>query len=163
MRLDLYHAKKNHFYYVDFICLHATHAFSFGIPKGVIDTYLNKKFPMEKYTITIDHPITKFKKEIEKIELCGNWSEQLTSTSGEFCVYAQLRWNKSNGDIELSKINLLKINAKELGELPSSISQSLNATVLSLLDGTCVYHMTEFMVKQIESIHVEETNLYFKF
>jgi hypothetical protein len=139
------------------------HAFSIGIPKGVIDTFLNKKFPMEKYTITIDHPITKFKKEIEKIELCGNWSEKLTLTSGEFCVDAQLRWNKRNGDIELSKINLLKINAKGLGELPRSIGQSLNATVLSLLDGTCVYHMTEFMGKHLESIHVEETSLSFKF
>ena len=140
-----------------------THAFSIGIPKSLIDTSLTKKFPMEKYTITIDQPITKFKKEIEKIELCGNWSEKLTRAKGEFCLDAQLRWNKSKGDIELSKINLLKINTKDLGELPKSISQTLNTTFLILLDGTSVYHMPDFMGKHLDSIQVEETSLRFTF
>ena len=40
------------------------HAFSFGVPKDLIDIAVTKKFPMEKYTLAIDHPITKFKKEL---------------------------------------------------------------------------------------------------
>ena len=135
------------------------HAFSFGVPKDLIDIAVTKKFPMEKYTLAIDHPITKFKKELAKIELCGTWSEKLTHASGEFCVDVQPRWNKSKGDIEISKINILKINAKDLGELPTALSKTLNATVLSLLDGTSIYHMPDFLGKQLQSIHVDEDSI----
>ena len=135
------------------------HAFSFGVHKDLIDIAVTKKFQMEKYTLAIDHPITKFKKELAKIELCGTWSEKLTHASGEFCVDVQPRWNKSKGDIEISKINILKINAKDLGELPTALSKTLNATVLSLLDGTSIYHMPDFLGKQLQSIHVDEDSI----
>jgi len=135
------------------------HALSLGVPKGLIDIAVIKKFPMEKYTLAIDHPTTKFKKELSKIELCGTWSEKLTHASGEFCVDVQPRWNKSKGDIEISKVNILKINSKDLGELPVALSKTLNATVLILLDGISIYHMPDFLGKQLESIHVDEDSI----
>jgi len=148
----------SNFYLLPLAC-----AFSIGIPKTLIDSAMIKKFPLEKYTVTIDHPITKFKKEIEKIEICGSWSEKLTRAVGEFCVNAQPRWNKSKGDIEISKINVLKMTVKDFGELPASLSHSLNTSVLFLLDGISVYHAPDFMGKHLESIQVEESSIKLNF
>ncbi len=134
-------------------------AFSFGVPKDLIESAVAKKFPMEKYTITLDHPVLKFKKVIGKIEICGLWSEKITRATGEFCLDAQPLWNKGKGDIEIAKLNILKISAKDYGELPANISRTLNASVLSLLDGTSIYHVPDLVGQHLENIQIEESSL----
>ena len=151
--------KKLIFIASSFYLIASACAFSIGVPKTLIDSAMIKKFPLQKYTVTLDHPVSKFKKDIEKIEICGSWSEKLTHSVGEFCVDAQPRWNKSKGDVEISKINILKMTMKDFGELPSSLSQSLNSSVLILLDGISVYHAPDVMGKHLESIQVDDSSL----
>jgi len=74
------------FLFLSFCSLFNVHAISIGVPKGIIESAIVKKFPFEKYTVTLDQPVIKFKKEIQKIEICGRWLEKITRNSGDFCL-----------------------------------------------------------------------------
>ncbi len=136
----------------------AAMAISLSIPKTLIDGAVEKKFPKEKLTITLDKPSTKFNKDRQKIELCGTWASKVPQRSGEFCVDTQPVWNKAKGDIEISKVNILKLTAGDDKELPSAVASTLNATLLTLLDGTSVYHVPDMVGKRLESIEVQESS-----
>lgn len=136
----------------------AAMAISLSIPKTLIDGAVAKKFPKEKLTITLDKPSTKFNKDRQKIELCGTWASKVPQRSGEFCVDTQPVWNKAKGDIEISKVNILKLTAGDDKELPSAVASTLNATLLTLLDGTSVYHVPDIVGKRLESIEVQESS-----
>lgn len=136
----------------------AAMAISLSIPKTLIDGAVAKKFPKEKLTITLDKPSTKFNKDRQKIELCGTWASKVPQRSGEFCVDTQPVWNKAKGDIEISKVNILKLTAGDDKELPSAVVSTLNATLLTLLDGTSVYHVPDMVGKRLESIEVQESS-----
>ncbi|MCX7264555.1 MAG: hypothetical protein EBQ86_08840 [Betaproteobacteria bacterium] len=136
----------------------AAMAISLSIPKTLIDGAVAKKFPKEKLTITLDKPSTKFNKDRQKIELCGTWASKVPQRSGEFCVDTQPVWNKAKGDIEISKVNILKLTAGDDKELPSAVASTLNATLLTLLDGTSVYHVPDMVGKRLESIEVQESS-----
>ena len=131
---------------------------SLSIPKSLIDMGVAKKFPKEKLTITLDKPVTKFNKERQKIELCGTWASKIPPRSGDFCADTQPVWNKQKGDIEISKINILKLTSGDGKELSSSISTNLNSTIFVLLDGTSVYHVPDMVGKRIDAIEVNESN-----
>jgi len=131
---------------------------SLSIPKALIDIGVAKKFPKEKLSITLDKPVTVFSKERQKIELCGTWASKLPSRSGEFCVDTQPVWNKEKGDIEISKVNILKLTAGDGKELSSSISSALNSSILTVLDGTSVHHVTEMIGKRLDAIEIQESS-----
>jgi len=99
-----------------FFVIQSALAISLSIPKPLIDIGVTKKFPKEKLTITLDKPTTKFSKERQKIELCGVWASKLPQRTGEFCVDTQPVWNKEKGDIEISKVNILKLTAADCYE-----------------------------------------------
>ena len=86
------------------------YALSLSIPKSIVDNAISKKFPKEKLSIALDKPTTKFIKDSQKIELCGIWLSKISQHKGDFCIDTQLNWNKSKGNVEISKINILKIN-----------------------------------------------------
>jgi hypothetical protein len=121
-----------------FFVIQSALAISLSIPKSLIDIGVAKKFPKEKLTITLDKPATKFSKERQKIELCGVWTSKLPQRSGEFCVDTQPVWNKDKGDIEISKVNILKLTAADGKELSGTFINTLNSTLLTLFDGTSV-------------------------
>jgi hypothetical protein len=131
---------------------------SLSIPKALIDIGVAKKFPKEKLSITLDKPVTVFNKDRQKIELCGTWASKLPARSGEFCVDTQPVWNKEKGDIEISKVNILKLTAGDGKELSSSISSALNSSILTFLDGTSVHHVTEMIGKRLEAIEIQESS-----
>jgi hypothetical protein len=133
-------------------------ALSLSIPKSLIDLAVAKKFPKEKLTITLDQPITKFSKERQKIELCGTWASKLPQRKGEFCIDTQPVWNKDKGDIEISKVNILKFTTSDGKELSSSITATLNSTLLTVLDGTSVYHVPDMIGKKLDAIEVQENS-----
>ena len=133
-------------------------ALSLSIPKSLIDQAVAKKFPKEKITFTLDQPITKFCKERQKIELCGTWASKLPQRAGEFCVDTQPVWNKDKGDIEISKVNILKLTTADGKELSSTISGTLNSTLLTLLDGTSVYHVPDLIGKRLDAIEVQDNS-----
>jgi hypothetical protein len=141
-----------------FIIVQTAAALSLSIPKSLIDLAVVKKFPKEKLTITLDQPVTKFSKVRQKIELCGTWASKLFQRKGEFCVDTQPVWNKDKGDIEISKVNILKITTSEGKELSSNIAGTLNSTLLTLLDGTSVYHVPDMIGKRLDSIEVQENS-----
>jgi len=136
----------------------AAMSLSLSIPKSFIDMGVAKKFPKEKLTITLDKPVTKFNKERQKIELCGTWASKIPQRSGNFCVDTQPVWNKTKGDIEISKVNILKMTMGDSKEMSSAIAANLNATLLTLLDGTSVYHVPDMIGKRIDAIEVNETS-----
>jgi hypothetical protein len=129
-----------------------------SIPKSLIDIGVAKKFPKEKLTITLDKPVTKFSKERQKIELCGIWTSKLPQRTGDFCVDTQPVWNKEKGDIEISKVNVLKLTAGDGKELSGSVTNTLNTTLLTLLDGTSVYHVPDMIGKRLDAIEVQESS-----
>ena len=133
-------------------------ALSLSIPKPLIDMAVAKKFPKEKLTITLDQPVTKFSKERQKIELCGTWASKIPQRSGEFCVDTQPVWNKEKGDIEISKVNILKLATADGKELPSTVIHVLNSSLLTMLDGTSVYHVPDMIGKNLESIEVQDNS-----
>ena len=141
-----------------FLAVNTVSALSLNIPKSLIDLGVAKKFPKEKLTITLDQPVTKFSKERQKIELCGTWASKLPPRKGEFCVDTQPVWNKDKGDIEISKVNILKLTTADGKELSGTISGTLNSTVLTLLDGTSVYHVPDMIGKRLDAIEIQDNS-----
>ena len=141
-----------------FLAVNTVSALSLNIPKSLIDLGVAKKFPKEKLTITLDQPVTKFSKERQKIELCGTWASKIPQRSGEFCVDTQPVWNKEKGDIEISKVNILKLATADGKELSGTISSTLNSTVLTLLDGTSVYHVPDMVGKRLDAIEIQDNS-----
>jgi hypothetical protein len=134
-------------------------ALSFNVPKMFIDSAIQKKFPINKYTLNIDKPTLSFRKELQKISLCGTWSNSLAKIQGDFCVNLKPVWNKSVGEVQISNLNIEKFNTQDGHELPSHVSQLLNTTILKLLDGKGIYHMPEMIGKHLENIEVDENSI----
>ena len=140
-----------------FFCFSAM-SFTLSIPKALIDIGVAKKFPKEKLSITLDKPVTIFSKDRQKIELCGVWTSKLPSKSGDFCVDTQPVWNKDKGDIEISKVNIVKLTANDGKELSTSITSALNSTILTFLDGTSVHHVADMIGKRLEAIEIQDNS-----
>ena len=140
------------------LTFNAAFALSLSIPKSFIDLAVVKKFPKEKLTVVLDQPSTKFSKERQKIELCGIWTIKVPQRSGNFCIDTQPVWNKSKGDIEISKVNILKLATADGKELSSTVIHVLNSSLLTMLDGTSVYHVLDMVGKNLESIEVQENS-----
>lgn len=141
-----------------FFCTASSHAISLSIPKALIDVTVAKKFPKEKLSIVLDQPFTKFSKERQKIELCGTWTLKIPQRQGVFCVDTQLVWNKAKGDIEISKVNILKLALADGQELSSAVNAALNASLLTLLDGTSVYTVPDMIGKRLDSIEILDSS-----
>lgn len=141
----------------------AASALSLSIPKALIDKAVQAKFPREKLSIRLDNPVTKFVKDSQKIELCGNWVSKLPSKAGDFCIDFHPLWNKAKGDIEISKVHILKLSTSEGSEVPKAIEALLNSTVLTLLDGISAYHVPDMVGKHIEAIEVQESSFKLQF
>ena len=140
------------------LTFNASFALSLSIPKSLTDLAVVKKFPKEKLTVVLDQPSTKFSKERQKIELCGIWTLKVPQRSGGFCIDTQPVWNKAKGDIEISKVNILKLATADGKELPSTVIQVLNSSMLTMLDGTSVYHVPDLVAKNLESIEVQDNS-----
>ena len=138
-------------------------AISISVPKGLIDIAVAKKFPKEKATITLDKPTMGLSKQRQKVELCGTWASKLPKANGDFCIDTQPVWNKDKGDIEISKVNVLKLSTADGKELSAAVASTLNATVLTLLDGTSVYHVPDMIGKRLDSIEVQDNGLKLNF
>ena len=138
-------------------------AISISVPKGLIDIAVAKKFPKEKATITLDKPTMGLSKQRQKVELCGTWVSKLPKANGDFCIDTQPVWNKEKGDIEISKVNVLKLSTADGKELSAAVASTLNATVLTLLDGTSVYHVPDMIGKRLDSIEVQDGGIKLNF
>ena len=138
-------------------------AISISVPKGLIDIAVAKKFPKEKATITLDKPTMGLSKQRQKVELCGTWASKLPKANGDFCIDTQPVWNKEKGDIEISKVNVLKLSTADGKELSAAVASTLNATVLTLLDGTSVYHVPDMIGKRLDSIEVQDGGIKLNF
>ena len=138
-------------------------AISISVPKGLIDIAVAKKFPKEKATITLDKPTMGLSKQRQKVELCGTWASKLPKANGDFCIDTQPVWNKDKGDIEISKVNVLKLSTADGKELSAAVANTLNATVLTLLDGTSVYHVPDMIGKRLDSIEVQDSGIKLNF
>ncbi len=133
-------------------------ALSLSIPKMAIDHAVSAKFPKEKFSVTLESPSTKFIKETQKIELCGKWSTKLPQKTGNFCIDFRPVWNKTKGDVEISKVNILKLTMGEEKSLPKAVETTLNNSLLLLLDGTSVYHAPDMIGKRMDNIEVQESS-----
>jgi hypothetical protein len=74
-----------------------------------------------------------------------------------------LIWNKSKGNVEISKVNILKITLGEEKELSNALAATLNTTLLTLFDGTSIYQAPEIIGKNLEGIEITENSLRLKF
>lgn len=149
--------------FLAFVFCSMANALSLSISKTLIDKAVSAKFPKEKLTIKLDQPSTKFDKERQKIALCGTWASKLPQKSGEFCLDFQPQWNKAKGDIQIAKVNILKLTEGENKAMPSALKATLNNTLLTLLDGTSVYHMPDMIGKHVDSIEVNDSSFKLQF
>ena len=145
------------------LCVGSAQAISLNVPKGLIDIAVAKKFPKEKATITLDKPTMAMSKARQKVELCGTWASKLPKANGDFCIDTQPVWNKDKGDIEISKVNILKLTTADGKELSAAIANTLNATLLTLLDGTSIYHVPDMIGKRLDGIEVQESGIRLSF
>ena len=145
------------------LCVGSAQAISLHVPKGLIDIAVAKKFPKEKATITLDKPTMALSKARQKVELCGTWASKLPKANGDFCIDTQPVWNKDKGDIEISKVNILKLTTADGKELSAAIANTLNATLLTLLDGTSVYHVPDMIGKRLDGIEVQDSGIRLQF
>ena len=145
------------------LCVGSAQAISLNVPKGLIDIAVAKKFPKEKATITLDKPTMALSKARQKVELCGTWASKLPKANGDFCIDTQPVWNKDKGDIEISKVNILKLTTADGKELSAAITNTLNATLLTLLDGTSVYHVPDMIGKRLDGIEVQDSGIKLNF
>ena len=145
------------------LCVGSAQAISLNVPKGLIDIAVAKKFPKEKATITLDKPTMGLSKQRQKVELCGTWASKLPKANGDFCIDTQPVWNKDKGDIEISKVNILKLTTADGKELSAAIANTLNATLLTLLDGTSIYHVPDMIGKRLDGIEVQDSGIRLQF
>ena len=145
------------------LCVGSAQAISLNVPKGLIDIAVAKKFPKEKATITLDKPTMALSKARQKVELCGTWASKLPKANGDFCIDTQPVWNKDKGDVEISKVNILKLTTADGKELSAAIANTLNATLLTLLDGTSVYHVPDMIGKRLDGIEVQDSGIRLQF
>ena len=145
------------------LCVGSVQAISISVPKGLIDIAVAKKFPKEKATNTLDKPTMALSKARQKVELCGTWVSKLPKANGDFCIDTQPVWTKDKGDIEISKVNILKLTTADGKELPAAVASTLNATLLTLLDGTSVYHVPDMIGKRLNSIEVQDSGIKLNF
>ena len=145
------------------LCVGSAQAISLNVPKGLIDIAVAKKFPKEKATITLDKPTMALSKARQKVELCGTWASKLPKANGDFCIDTQPVWNKDKGDIEISKVNILKLTTADGKELSAAIANTLNATLLTLLDGTSIYHVPDMIGNRLDSIEVQDSGIRLQF
>jgi hypothetical protein len=145
------------------LCVGSAQAISLNVPKGLIDIAVAKKFPKEKATITLDKPTMALSKARQKVELCGTWASKLPKANGDFCIDTQPVWNKDKGDIEISKVNILKLTTADGKELSAAIANTLNATLLTLLDGTSIYHVPDMIGKRLDGIEVQDSGIRLQF
>lgn len=145
------------------LCVGSVQAISLNVPKGLIDIAVAKKFPKEKATITLDKPTMAMSKARQKVELCGTWASKLPKANGDFCIDTQPVWNKDKGDIEISKVNILKLTTADGKELSAAIANTLNATLLTLLDGTSIYHVPDMIGKRLDGIEVQDSGIRLQF
>ena len=145
------------------LCVGSAQAISLNVPKGLIDIAVAKKFPKEKATITLDKPTMALSKARQKVELCGTWASKLPKANGDFCIDTQPVWNKDKGDIEISKVNILKLTTADGKELSAAITNTLNATLLTLLDGTSIYHVPDMIGKRLDGIEVQDSGIRLQF
>ena len=145
------------------LCVGSAQAISLNVPKGLIDIAVAKKFPKEKATITLDKPTMAMSKARQKVELCGTWASKLPKANGDFCIDTQPVWNKDKGDIEISKVNILKLTTADGKELSAAIANTLNATLLTLLDGTSIYHVPDMIGKRLDGIEVQDSGIRLSF
>ena len=145
------------------LCVGSAQAISLNVPKGLIDIAVAKKFPKEKATITLDKPTMALSKARQKVELCGTWASKLPKANGDFCIDTQPVWNKDKGDIEISKVNILKLTTADGKELSAAITNTLNATLLTLLDGTSIYHVPDMIGKRLDGIEVQDSGIKLNF
>ena len=145
------------------LCVGSAQAISLNVPKGLIDIAVAKKFPKEKATITLDKPTMGLSKQRQKVELCGTWASKLPKANGDFCIDTQPVWNKDKGDIEISKVNILKLSTADGKELSAAIANTLNATLLTLLDGTSIYHVPDMIGKRLDGIEVQDSGIRLQF
>ena len=129
----------------------------------LIDSAVSKKFPKEKYGLQLDRPVLQLHKTQQKIALCGQWSSKLVQKNGDFCIDFQPQWNKQTGEIEIAKVNLLKLTAGEDQALPSSVTRALNGSLMRLLDGTAIYKVPETIGKHLEGIEIQESSIQLNF
>ena len=145
------------------LCVGSAQAISLNVPKGLIDIAVAKKFPKEKATITLDKPTMALSKARQKVELCGTWASKLPKANGDFCIDTQPVWNKDKGDIEISKVNILKLTTADGKELSAAIANTLNATLLTLLDGTSIYYVPDMIGKRLDGIEVQDSGIRLQF
>jgi hypothetical protein len=145
------------------LCVGSAQAISLNVPKGLIDIAVAKKFPKEKATITLDKPTMALSKARQKVELCGTWASKLPKANGDFCIDTQPVWNKDKGDIEISKVNILKLTTADGKELSAAIANTLNATLLTLLDGRSIYHVPDMIGKRLDGIEVQDSGIRLQF
>jgi hypothetical protein len=145
------------------LCVGSAQAISLNVPKGLIDIAVAKKFPKEKATMTLDKPTMALSKARQKVELCGTWASKLPKANGDFCIDTQPVWNKDKGDIEISKVNILKLTTADGKELSAAIANTLNATLLTLLDGTSIYHVPDMIGKRLDGIEVQDSGIRLQF
>jgi hypothetical protein len=58
----------------------------------------------------------------------------------------------------MSKVNILKLTAADGKELSGTVMNTLNSTLLTLLDGTSVYHVPDMVGKRLDNIEVQESS-----
>lgn len=145
------------------LALPSAHGLSLGVPKLLIDSTVSKKFPKEKYGVKLDNPVLQLSQERQKIELCGQWSSKLLQKGGDFCIDFQPQWNKDTGEVQITKVQLLKLTAGDEKALPAAVASALNASLLQLLDGTPVYKVPETVGKHLESIDVQNSSIRLNF
>ena len=138
-------------------------ALSFTIPKPLIESAVSKKFPKEKYSIRLENPSLHLSQERQKIQLCGQWTSKLVQKTGDFCIDFQPQWNKATGEVEIAKVNLIKLTSGEDKALPAQVAQALNGSLLQLLDGTAVYKVPETVGKHLESLEVQSSGIRLNF
>lgn len=139
------------------------HALSLGVPKLLIDSAVSKKFPKEKYGVKLDNPVLQLSKARQKIELCGQWSSKLLQKGGDFCIDFEPLWNKDTGEVQIAKVQLLKLTAGDDKALPTAVAHTLNASLMQLLDGTPVYKVPETVGKHLESLDVQDSSIRLNF
>ncbi len=137
----------------------SAYAQTIPIPKQLIVSSVNKKFPKEKLGFSINTPILKFIKNTQRVELCASWSVKQLKQQGDFCVDSQLIWESTKGDIVIANMNLLQLSTQDGLQLSLQVKHIINNSIPAILNGTSVYHMPEQIGKYLERIEVNENSL----
>ncbi len=138
------------------------YAISLPVTESMVNSKVAQAFPKTIKKIELTNPqITLLN---GKSILCMDGIPRIMFLENQFKVCASFKphWNQKDVRLEATNLELMEINIKDVGSVPSSL-KGIISEVLFSIEPLVLYKSDSWFLKQVSSIEVEKGILYLKY